>query len=109
MGSPDDLMRMLRKMSGKSMDDVNDPSKFDRAVEITDPYVLGWIAERDVKTNEGQVLYEQLQLLISEIEVFKKKIFLKLKSVSPNVETGEGKTGFRKWQGKYYYVGWDDK
>ncbi len=90
-----------------------DPTKYPRAEEIQDSDALMLVTAFEVKQEEEAQLAEQvrelhdrLQIAASEREILATKLFQRLRAVYPDVAK-RTPSGFRKHDGRYWYVSWD--
>ena len=88
-----------------------DPADYPRSCEITDEECQMQLMEGTHKMQRIRRISAELKIAQAEFEAARQKLWLKLQDRYPDIvhpmdESGGGE-GWRKWQGKYYYVGWD--
>jgi hypothetical protein len=94
--------------------DSNNPSDFPRATEIADSDCLMAISSLEANTKRQQVLFEQLRELTDELNIVRAerqiidtKLYRRLRELYPEVSKPVScGMGWRRWDGKTYYVGW---
>ena len=96
----------------------NGPRKYPRHVEIEDRALIDALVTADVKLEEMNRLGEQMrdlqesaQILAAERQIVLTKFWRACRETYPTLhlphEEGErGMVGFRKFEDRYFYVGW---
>lgn len=113
MNFPEDFLRHLCE-ERDPLRSEDDPSKFDRYCQIDNDSMLLLLSEYneqvkvfDKKRDVAEIYAQEAAVEKLKAEVLKSKIFIELGKLYPEIKTQEMEhSGFRKFQGKEYYVAW---
>lgn len=99
-----------RQLFTQAMHQEQDPAKFPRSAQVVDDRALLLLAERDLKIQAAHRLLQEIALLHAETEALSQRIFKRLREAYPGVEPRpDAPSGFRRWQGDWHFVSWDDQ
>jgi len=85
----------------------SNPSDYQRAVRIKDDEVLLLKTELDEKARRVRRLQQQLDLLLSEGNALKERLFLRLDDLYPSVRGVDSTVAVRQWKEALWYVAMD--
>lgn len=89
------------------------PSHYPRSAEITDDECLSILVQLESLALQAgdlvrriSLLQEDLGVVAAQQQISKTMLFRSLRTAYPGIESDPSEVGWRKWQEKYYYVGW---
>lgn len=93
-------------INGRKPDrDSNNPADYPAAIEITDGNALMILAKMDHLKERADRLKEELQVVSLMRDAERANLYLRLDEAYPGIRTDEHPVyGFRRWEGKVYYV-----
>lgn len=101
---------LRRQLKNSLWERQRNPTKFPRHVKVTDERALMLFAERAVKRDKLLEVRGEMEALLAEGKAIQERLFHMLRKLYPEISVlgEEGVvTGFRKWRGDWWYVGWD--
>lgn len=108
----EDLFRFFARQNSPSSPSSNNPADYPRSVKIEDGDALMTLAllerlseERGNLVEEMQKVRERIEIITAEHSIASTKLFQRLREMHPDVYARD-MTGWRKWEGDYFYVGW---
>lgn len=87
------------------------PKDFATSAKITDDECLLGVTKALELNRRQQALQRELNLVSQEANVANGRLFNSLRKKYPHVQTEnipESQVGLRKWEGDWYFVGWEE-
>ena len=113
----DNLEELMQLLAGKGRQapKSDNPKDYPRSVEIVDEDARLLLSKmRDLRQRMEKIAgeaREQLTEFFHEGELYRSRLFRRLNTLHPDVavrddhDTG---SGYRRWEGKWFFVGWDE-